>query len=290
MTTTHSLPETGEAIGILLQELQGDTPAAQQLRESLKLPKTYDDRTIWEAAAVLPVVVTAFDRLNENLPTSTYAARARHRFSINPDSLAASFSNTIHPAPTAVDDNRKSASAVMQWNDLGDTAVGPSETVFIDASRRKFAIVTTGLYSISTSLCLSFFPTTHLDATFDDQTITTTNNTMKGVGVRMIMEVYQANVLEYSLTLVDGMLSRADLINRRRRFMGGSIDIELTAGSSVRFVFQRDSRLGRYSKLNAGNPTPVVTNEGVGFSKFIPADATNQLRDTQNWVEFVRLA
>lgn len=290
MSTTHSLTETGEAVGLLLQELQSGTPGAQQLRDALKIPKTYDDAAIWAAAAQKPAVIAAFDRLNENLPTSAYNARARHRFSINPDSIASGFTSTILTAPTAVDDGRKSASAVLQWNDLGDTASGPSEMVFLNATRHKFTVVATGLYSIASSLCLSFYPLTHLDASFEDQTITVTNSTMKGVGLRLVLEVRQGNTLEYALTLVDGMLSRQDFLNHRRRFLGGSKDIMLTAGSTVRLILQRDSRLGRYSKLISGNPTPVVTNEGIGFSKFVPVGASNQLRDAQNWVEFTRLA
>lgn len=289
-TTTHILTQPDEAIGLLLQELQGNTTQAQQLREALKKPQTYNDLTIWQAAVVKPLVMNAFGRLRENLPESTYAARARRRFSINPDALGLGFTNTILASPTAVDDNRKSASHVMQWLDLGDTTVGPAEIAFLDATRRKIAISAAGLYSINASFCLGFFPTTSMAASFDDQTITYTNGTMKGVGVKIFLEVWQGNTMEYVLPLAECMLSRADMFDRRRRFVGGSKDIQLTAGSSVRIVIQRDSRLGRYSKLNVGNPIPVMSNEGIGFSKFIPVDAANQQRDTQNWLEIVRLA
>lgn len=290
MTTTHSLTEPGEAIGLLLQELQSATPAAQQLRESLKIPRTYDDPAIWSAAAVNPAVITAFDRINENLPTSDYGARARRRFSINPDSLGNGFTNTILTSIRVVDDGRKTASAALQWNDLGDVTSGTSEIATLNVTRHKITIATGGLYSFMANFCLGFYPITHLDEAFDDQTVNFFDTTMKGVGFKVYLEVWQGNTMEYTLTLIDGMLSRMDFSERRKRFFGGSKDIALTAGSVVKIVMQRDTRLGRYGKTPAGGGATVYTPEGIGFSKFVPIDAPNQLRDTQNWLEIIRLA
>ncbi len=290
MTTTHSLTEPGEAVGLLLQELQSGTPAAQQLRESLKIPRIYDNQVIWSTAAAKPEVIAAFDRINENLPTSNYGVRARRRFSINPDALSIGHTNTILTSLRIADDGRKTASALLQWNDLGETTPGTSEIATLDVTRRKITITSPGLYSFMASFCLGFYPITHLNAAFDDQTTSFFDTTMKGVGFRVYLEVWQGNTMEYTLTLIDGMLSRADFSDRRKRFFGGSKDIVLTAGSVVKIVMQRDTRIGRYMKNISGNPTPVTTPEGIGFSKFIPIDASDQLRDTQNWLEIIRLA
>ncbi len=290
MTTTHSLTEPGETIGLLLQELQGATPAAELLRQSLKIPKTYDSAAIWAESSEKPAVIAAFDRINENLPTSDYAARARRRYSINPDALGAGFTNSMLTSMRVVDDGRKTASATLQWLDLGDTTAGATEITALDVTRRKMTINAAGLYSFTTSFCLGFYPLTNMDTTFEDQTPQFLDTTQKGVGIRVYLEVWQGNTMEYTLTLVDGMLSRMDFSERRKRFFGGSVEIALTAGSVVKLVMQRDNRIGRYAKTVAGNPTPVYSPEGIGFSKFIPVDAYNQLRDTQNWVEITRLA
>lgn len=290
--SSADLTEPNEVVGLFLKELQNNTVSAGQLRELLKQPTTYDNNTIWFEVTQNADVKAAFKRLQENLPASDYASRAWRRYHLNTDSVGVGYTSQVMTNAYGTAINELASSHTLQWNDLGETSSGTQDISFLDVTSRKITIPAPGLYRFMLSLCMGFFPVGYASTDFSLFDVGNLNANRTGLKFNTTLEIYggSPSARTHVLPLLSGVLSRRDLLDRRKRFFGGSVEVNLPAGAVIQIVTQRAARMCTFSRVIPGTLNVETVNESMGFSKFIPFDAVNQQRDTQNWLEVARLA
>lgn len=297
MSTMTQLTQTDEVISRLMTDLQAGSADATALLNHLKTPATYDLPVLFTALTADTEVKAAFSGLQELLPASTYTKRAWHRYHLNADNAALELTSVMYPALTALNDGKMSRADLLVFSNMDDreyTAVTAAE---LAGNGTYFNVMQDGVYRISASFCLRFYPKAqgNVTADFSDQTVTLAAPSFKTTPVDVIATVTSDGLLGLGASprsyhrLAEGRMSQGDLMGGRKRSLGGSIELRLVAGDRVSLIFERGSRLGTYSKTVGGVTT--VTEEAIGFAKVVgPYFYSNTSRDEQNWVEVTRIS
>lgn len=291
MTGVNQLTQPNEVIGQLMADLQAGTPAAQTLLELMKLPPDYNLNSLFTGLVADTDVQHAFARLREMHPASDYAKRCWQRWHVNLDALDNGASSLGIGSPTIVNDGRMSTNTTLQFNYLNDIELNATAIAALATNGLSMTVSQSGVYRISGSFCLAFYPSNALVGDFSDRVVEVTDSSFLKTPLNVMLKVTaSAGVAPRSYhTLFDTFMSQADLQANRKRFVGGSTELRLIAGDKLSVGFQRGSQLGRYRRVVGG--VTAYAKEVIGLSKFASTDiGANSVRDTQNWLELIRLS
>ena len=291
MTGTKNLVQSDEVINRLMVDLQSNSSDAIALRNHFKIPQTYDLATTFNTLTGDPLVIQAFERMREQHPASDYGHRSWQRFSVNPDVMLNNAGSAGLSGITNTNDAYSSNGAIIAFKDLGDSEAGAPTCAALDITGKRLTVSQGGLYQLSAAFCMGFFPSDGYTTDFSDRVVEITNTNLLQTPVSFMAVVIPAGqtVPRSWHPLITSSLSQQDMINGRRRVMGGSHTLKLVAGDTVEMIFNRGSRLGRYRKTVSGTSTYV--NEHIAFSKYVSnLVGANPVRDMHNWVEILRLS
>lgn len=290
--TTNNLTQTNEVIARLLQDLANNTGNAQELRELLKVPSTYDLAAIFNTLRVDPDVQNAFKRLKASQPASNYAHRSRQRWYVNASTVDANTTTQGFGSSTLSNDAFLSSDQEVVFDVTDDREQASAPATSIESGNKKLIIAQDGVYRINTALCMSFYPEGVLTGDFSDRQVEFIHTDMLTTPVKAFLTVTPiapATAARSHHVMVNGRLSQGDMSGNRKRFFGGSVELRLLAGDRVSLHLQRGSQMGRYKRVVSGVTSYV--KEVIGLTKtFAPFIGSNPANDDQNWLEIIRIS
>lgn len=291
MTGIKNLTQSDEVIKRLMTDLQANNIDALALLNHFKKPATYDLDAVFTTLSADSDIMQAFNHLREQHPASDYARRSWQRFSVNADALANNTTTYGLGGITAVNDAFCSNGSIVAFKDLGEYETQAAVCSSLDVTGKRLTVSQGGLYQLSASFCLGFFPSDSYTVDFSDRVVELAGSGLLKTPVQFTLVIIPAGQTAPRSwhPLVTSTLSQQDMIAGRKRVMGGSLSLKLVAGDTVELIFNRGSQLGRYRKTVAGSST--YTSEHIGYSKYVSnLIGSNPVRDIHNWVEILRLA